>query len=102
MELTEKINLSECLQRLAKKELQIKLLIGYQDSINGYGWHVVYYVELIKCIEFCPKCRANHNVDYKDDYYPLHHQHRHHAEYKKIFSGHFRHEDDLCFELSKY
>jgi hypothetical protein len=100
MELTKQNQLTEVLEKLAKKELQIKLLVGYQDSINGYGWHVKYYVEVIKCIEFCCKCRAKYNVDYFDNYYPLHHQHSHRTEYKIIFSKDFRNVDDLCFELS--
>ncbi len=96
------INLSDILIILSKKEIQIKLLVGYQDSINGYGWHSVYYIQLIKCIEYCYKCRKNYNTDYKDDYYPLHHQHSHRQEYKTIFAKEFRNETDMINELLNY
>ena len=99
MELTKQNQLTEVLEKLAKKNLQIKLLVGYQDTINGYGWHVKYYVEVIECIEFCYKCREYYNVDYYYNY-TLHHQHSHRAEYKTIFSKEFLNIDDLCFELS--
>jgi hypothetical protein len=95
------MSISEVLSDLAKKELQTKLFVGYQDSINGYGWHVVYYVEIIKCIEYCEKCRKNHNVNYKDDYYPNYHQHAHRHEYKIIYENRFRNEADMILELKK-
>jgi hypothetical protein len=91
--------LGEILSELAKKQLQVKLLVGYNDSLNGYGWHVKYYIEVTECIEYCPKCRVKYNVNYKDDYYPLHHQHSHHQEYKTIFAKEFMSESDMCIEL---
>jgi hypothetical protein len=91
--------LGEVLSKLAKKELQVKLIVGYVDAINGYGWHVKYYIEVIKCIEYCYKCRANYGVNYKDDYYPNYHQHSHRAEYKTIFSKEFISENDMIIEL---
>ena len=91
--------LSEVLPKLTQKELQVKLFVGYRDSINGYGWHVVYYVVVVKCVEYCAKCRANHNVNYKDDYYPLHHQHSHRQEYITIFEKEFMSETNMCLEL---
>jgi hypothetical protein len=90
------------LSKLAKKELQVKLFVGYGDCINGYGWHVRYYVEVIQCIEYCPKCRVKYSVNYKNDQYPLHHQHSHHQEYKTIFAKEFMYEDDMCLELLNY
>ena len=100
--ITTNISLSNVLIKLAENELQVKLFIGYRDCINGYGWHVRYYVEVIKCIEYCSKCRTNHNVDYKEDYYPLHHQHSHRQEYKTIFAKEFMSESDMCIELLNY
>jgi len=94
--------LSEVISKLAKKELQVKLLVGYGDCINGYGWHVSYYVEVIQCIEYCPKCRLKYNVNYKDDHYPLHHQHSHHQEYKTIFAKGFMSENKMCMELLNF
>jgi hypothetical protein len=40
--------LGEMLSDLAKKAMQVKLLVGYADSLNGYGWHVKYHVEVFK------------------------------------------------------
>lgn len=94
--------LGEVLSKLAKKELQVKLFVGYRDCINGYGWHVSYYVEVIKCLEYCSKCRLNHQVDYKDDHYPLHHQHSYRQEYKTIFSKEFMSENRMCMELLNF
>lgn len=94
--------LGDILSKLAKKELQVKLMVGYADSLNGYGFHVKYYVEVIKCVEFCSKCRNLHNVDYKDDYYPNHHQHSHRQEYKTIFEKEFMSEDKMCLELAQF
>ena len=94
--------LGEVLSKLAKKELQVKMLVGYHDSLNGYGWHVRYYVEVIKCVEYCPKCRAKYNVNYKDDHYPLHHQHSNRQEYKTIFAKEYMSEDDMCLELLNF
>ena len=94
--------LGEVLSKLAKKELQVKLIVGYRDCINGYGWRVRYYVEIIQCIEYCSKCRAKHKLNYKEDYYPLHHQHSHRQEYKTIFSKEFMSENDMCMELLNY
>lgn len=96
------ILLGHILCDLAKKELQVKLLVGYQDSLNGYGWHVKYYVELIQCIEFCPTCRAKYGVDYYDNQYPIHHQHKNHQEYKTIFTKSFISEEDMVDELKKF
>jgi hypothetical protein len=97
--LIENMPLGEVLSFLAKKELQVKLFVGYRDVINGYGWHVRYYVKVIKCIEYCPKCRVKYNVNYKDDHYPLHHQHSHHQEYKTIFAKEFMSESEMCIDL---
>jgi len=102
MELTinKNVQLGEVFSMIARKKMQVKLLVGMRDAINGYGWHVRYYVEVIQCIEYCSKCRLNHNVNYKDDYLS-HHQHSHHQEYKTIFSKEFMSEDDMCMELTK-
>lgn len=91
--------LGDVLSALAKKELQVKLLIGYRDCVNGYGWHVRYYVEVFKTVEYCPKCRAKYNVNYKDDQYPLHHQHSHHTQVVNVYAKEFMSEDDLCVGL---
>ena len=91
--------LSEVLRKLSFLELQVKLLVGLQDSCNGYGWHTVYYVDVLETIEFCSKCRRNKGVDYLDDYYPNHHQHSHRSELKSIFNGRFRHDEDLVNAL---
>jgi len=98
----KKHELGEVLSKLAQKELQVKLLVGYRDSINGYGWRVIYYVEVIQCIEYCSKCRVNHKVNYKDDHYPLTHQHSHCQEYKTIFEKEFMSEDAMCIELLNF
>ena len=90
--------LSEVLRKLSFLELQVKLLVGLQDSCNGYGWHTVYYVDVLETIEFCEKCRRNKGVDYLDDY-PNHHQHSHRSELNSIFSGTFRHDEDLVNAL---
>ena len=94
--------LGEVLSKLAKKELQVKLLVGYRDCINGYGWHVRYYIEVIKCIEYCPKCRVKYDVNYNDDQYPLRHQHSHRQEYKTIFAKEFMSENDMCMDLLNF
>lgn len=94
--------LGEVLSKLSKKELQVKLIVGYGDTINGYGWRVKYYVEIIQCIEYCPKCRVKYNVNYNDNQYPLHHQHSHHQEYKTIFAKEFISENDMCLELLNF
>jgi len=86
--------LSDVLSNIAKKELEVKLLVGYGDSINGYGWHVKYYVEVFKTIEYCSKCRKKGNVDYSDDCHPLN-NHKHMTETKCIYSKDFRNENDL-------
>jgi len=98
----EKLLLSEILSRLAFKGYQLKLLVGLRDSLNGYGWHTIYYIEIIKCIEYCPKCRIKFNLDYKEDYYPLHHQHSHRQEYKTIFSKEFMCEKEMMQELVNF
>ena len=96
------LQLGEVLSKLAEDFLQVKLLVGYGDTINGYGWHVKYYVEIIQCIEYCPKCRVKYFVNYKDDQYPLHHQHIHRQEYKTIFAKDFIDENDVCIELLNF
>lgn len=93
--------LSEILIKLSKKELQVKLLVGYQDAINGYGWHTVYYIQITKTIEYCNKCRIIKNVDYFDNY-TNHHQHSHRIEREIIFSERFRHDEDLINGLSQF
>lgn len=99
-----KNSIGDVLKKLAKKELQVKLLVGYRDCLNGYGWNVRYYVEVIQCIEFCSTCRNFHNVDYKEDYHQLNmsHRHSHRQEYKTIFAKEFMSEDDMCLELLKF
>jgi hypothetical protein len=91
--------LQEILKELSQLHLQVKLSVGYADAINGYGWHTVYYVDVLETIEFCEKCRRNKGVDYLDDYYPNHHQHSHRSELKSIFNGRFRHDEDLVNAL---
>ena len=88
--------LADILSVLAKNFLQVKLFVGYRDSINGYGWHVRYYVEVYKTVEYRPKCRKNFNVNYKDDFYPAHHQHKNFIEIINIYSNEFMNENDLC------
>jgi hypothetical protein len=100
--ITSNIQLSDVLVKLAKKDFQIKLFVGYQDSINGYGWHVKYFVELIECIEYCPKCRVKYNVNFNDNTYPLNHQHSHRVEYKTIFANDFISENDMIISLLKF
>jgi hypothetical protein len=92
--------LSEVLRKLSHLELQVKLFIGLQDSCNGYGWHTVYYIDVLETIEFCSKCRRNKGVDYLNDYYPNHHQHTHRSELNSIFSGTFRDDGDLVDALT--
>jgi hypothetical protein len=75
------------LEELSQLYLQVKLTTGFGDAINGYGWHVIYHVDVIETIEFCSKCRANKSVNYFEDYYPNHHQHAHSYELKSIFTG---------------
>jgi hypothetical protein len=94
------ILLSDVLSKLALKGYQMKLFIGARDTINGYGWHTRYYIEINECIEFCPKCRSKYNVDYNDNEYPLRHQHSHHKEYKTILAKEFMSEYDMCIELN--
>ena len=94
--------LCEVLSKLALKGYQIKLLVGLRDAVNGYGWHTRYYVEVVECVEFCPKCRAKWNVNYNDNTYPLHHQHSHHQEYKKILAKEFMSEIDMMQELLNF
>jgi hypothetical protein len=91
--------LSEVLRKLSFLELQVKLLVGLQDSCNGYGWHTVYYVDVLETIEFCSKCRRNKGVDYLDDY-PNHHQHSHRYELKSIYTGTFINDENLINALS--
>ena len=88
--------LADILSVLAKNLLQVKLVVGYKDSINGYGWHVRYYVEVYKTVEFCSKCKNNFNVNYKDDYFPKYHQHSHRTNIENIYSNEFMNENDLC------
>jgi hypothetical protein len=94
----EKINLLEILSLLAKKNLQVKLLVGIEDAINGYGWHVCYYVQIFKTVEYCSKCRNNYNLDYKE-FNNSSHRHSHRSEIVKIFSKEFIDEKELCNAL---
>jgi hypothetical protein len=87
--------LTEVLRELSQLHLQVKLSVGFTDSINGYGWHSIYYVDVIETIEFCSKCRANKNVDYLENYYPNHHQHSHRYELKSIFTAMYMDSDKL-------
>ena len=91
--------LTEVLREFAFLGLQVKLFVGLQDSCNGYGWHTVYYVDVLKTIEYCNKCRLNKGVNYFDDYYPNYHQHTHRSELKSIFSGTYRNDSDLIEAL---
>lgn len=88
-------SLGEILLLLAKNYIEVKLTTDYQDSINGYGWHVRYFVQLFVTVEYCSKCKNNYNVDYKDDYYPFHHQHSHKSETVNIYTHEFMSEEDL-------
>ena len=92
--------LGDILASLAKKYLQVKLFVGYKDSINNYGWHISYYVEVFRTVEYCSKCLENHSVNYKDDYYPSHHQHSHRTKMDTILSKEFMSEEKMIFELS--
>jgi hypothetical protein len=94
-----KQTLGDLIIKLAKQNLQVKLFVGSRDCLNDYGWHVRYYVEVLKTIEFCSKCREQFNVDYKEDFYPKHHQHSHRSELVTILCKEFMHEDDLCSAL---
>ena len=91
--------LQEILKELSQLHLQVKLSVGYADAINGYGWHTVYYVDVLETIEFCEKCRRNKGVDYLDDY-PNHHQHSHRYELKSIYTGTFINDENLINALS--
>ena len=87
--------LTEVLRELSQLQLQVKLSVGFTDSINGYGWHSIYHVDVIETIQFCSKCRANKNVNYVEDYYPNHHNHSHRYELKSIFTAMYMDSDKL-------
>lgn len=87
------------LSELSRNFLQVKLLIGHQDSQGGYGWHSVYQVEVIETIEYCPLCRDKTGLNYSDYAHNSNHQHRH--EYKTIFFGRFHDTETMCQELLK-
>ena len=100
-QINEKPKLGDVLSKLAKNELQVKLLTGFMDSVNGYGWHIRFYVQVFKTVEYCSKCRDLFNVDYKDENKLLEHQHSHRNETVSIFSEEFMDEDNLCSALLK-
>jgi hypothetical protein len=93
--------LGDVLLTLAKKELQVKLLTGFEDTVNGYGWHIIFYVQVFKTVEYCSKCRELFNVDYKDASLLLQHQHSHRNETVSILSEEFMDEGALCLALLK-
>jgi hypothetical protein len=87
--------LEDVLIYLSNKELQVKLLTGFKDSINGYGCHVIYYIEVFKTIQYCDKCRLSYKIDYSD----LHKRHSHKFEQKCIYSQTFMDVKELCLSL---
>jgi hypothetical protein len=93
-------NLGQILSKLAQKNLQVKLTVGFKDSCGGYGWSPHFYVTIYKTIEYCFNCRKNYNVNYKDDY-EYHHSHKHEYEQKCIFTDLFFDAESLCLQLNK-
>jgi hypothetical protein len=93
--INENINLGKLLSDITKRHYQIQLTTGYADVVNGYGWHVKYYVQVHKTIEYCPKCRKKEGLNYSDTSHPFS-NHKHENELKLIFSGSYMSEEDLC------
>ena len=58
----------------------------------------MYYVEIVKTIEFCSTCREKYGKDYIEDTL-FHHSHSHRYENVIILSKDFMDEDDLIEEL---
>ena len=71
------MNLQEVIEHLSEKYMQIKITTGYSDTINGYGWHTKYSVQVLETIEYCEICKAKKNTNHSDDAHRGNHRWRH-------------------------
>jgi len=75
--------IEEIIDRLSRKQIQLKILTGFMDAINGYGWHAVYSFTASRTERYCQFCRSYyaHNCIESDE---LFEQHRHNWNDKTI------------------
>ena len=92
------MDLGKILDEISKKEYQVKLFTGYKDSMGDYGWHVVYYIQVLETIEYCSKCRKKTGENYSDDAH-IFNNHSHRYETNIIYDKVFRNLEDICNDL---
>jgi hypothetical protein len=61
------MSLQDVIENLSKNHMQVKIMTGYMDTINGYGWHTKYFVNVLKTVEYCEICKNKTNTDYSED-----------------------------------
>ena len=85
------ITFEELIEALSGMLLQTKIITGTQDASGGYGWHTVWHIEIIECVEYCEICRDRTGENFtKDDSKQHTGRHKPRAEYNTVFSKGFR------------
>ncbi len=93
-------SLQDIIHALTRATLQVELKAGYQDSINGYGWHTVFFVTVYETVEYCPKCVTAKGVNYSDDAHPFN-NHKHESKLNVIHAERYRDVGDLINGLNE-
>jgi len=72
--------------KLIQNNYTVSIVTGAKDSINNYGWQVLYSVSIIHINEYCSKCRKHGELQYNDE---LHQgsNHKWEKEPIKVFYG---------------
>ena len=92
------MNLQEVIQYLSENYMQIKITTGCSDTINGYGWHAKYSVEVFETIEYCEICKAKKNTNHSDDAHRGNHRWRY--EMACIYSNVHYEIDSIVMQLN--
>jgi hypothetical protein len=83
---------------VSKKGYQVEIKTGTRDTVNGYGWHMIYWVKAFKTIDFCLKCRKKTGLDYSDNAHVFS-NHKHEYELKMVLNSEYLFEKDVCDAL---
>lgn len=93
------MSLQDVIENLSQNYMQVKIITGYADAIDGYGWHTKYYVQVFKTNEYCEICKTKQGINVTDDAHMGNHRWRHETEciYDKI---HY-HMNSIIADLNK-
>ncbi len=94
----EKSAMAYVISEITKKGYNFELKTASADGVNGYGWHVRYYVSIYETIEYCSKCRIKTGKDISDDAH-IHNNHKYFTETKMIYNGVYIEESAMIADL---